>query len=631
MAACSAGTSLPITRLVCEAHMTPKKPIDHSKARQAKGRITEAAAEVIALDSAMRSAELTPGDEFASALKQCKRLLIAAALFSGGVNLLFLASPIYLVQIYNRVIPSGSIATLVGLSFALLLALGTMAVFDAVRARILIRAAARLDRILAHRVFQATIDGAPKSAGGMRNAQTLRDLDLFRSALAGQGAQFFFDVPWMPLFLIVLFLIHPLLGGVAVAGAAILLALAFFNDRATRESSQIASEAANRSYAFTDSVARYAGPVRGMGMADRLAVRWHVDRDTMMRRQAEGSDRNADFASSIRFLRLVLQSAMIGLGGFLVVEGQILPASIFAANMLLGRGLAPLEVAVSGWRAIANAIAAGRRVQAALKATPAPATKMKLPDRDVDISIRDMRYTPPGAQRPALDKINLEIIAGEAIGIVGPSGAGKSCLARLLVTATDPTEGKVLLGGVEGRHWTAENLSRYVGYLPQTVGLFPGSIRDNIARFTDAPDDEVVKAAQRANVHDMILSLPEGYETQINAGGFGLSGGQRQRIGLARAMFGSPRLLVLDEPNAHLDADGEQALAAALCTLKAEGSTIVLIAHRLNPIAHVDRVIVLCGGELQLDGPRARVFRKVRTDIVRSISRDPVVEEVTEQ
>ena len=606
--------------------METNEPITPSQARQVRDRVNDAAAEVIALDSALRSAELKQGDEFASALQQCKRLLIAAGLFSGGVNLLFLASPIYLVQVYNRIIPSGSIPTLIGLSFALVLALGTMAVFDAVRARILIRAAARLDRILAHRVFQATIDAAPKLGTAARNAQTLRDLDTFRSVLAGHGAQFFFDVPWMPLFLLVLFLIHPLLGGVAVAGAVCLLALAFWNDRATRESARIASEAANRSYAFTDAVARHAGPVRGMGMADRLAVRWHTDRDTMMRRQAEGSDRNADFASSIRFLRLVLQSSMLGIGGLLVVEGSILPASIFAANMLLGRGLAPLEVAVSGWRAIANAIQAGRRVQKVLQLTPPPATRMKLPDRDVDISIRSMSYTPPGAKQAALKNIDLEIVAGEAIGIVGPSGAGKSCLARLLVTATDPSEGKVLLGGVEGRHWTAENLARYVGYLSQNIGLFPGTIRDNIARFSDAPDDEVVKAAQRANVHDMILAMPEGYETEIGAGGFGLSGGQRQRIGLARAMFGSPRLLVLDEPNAHLDADGEEALAAALCTLKSEGSTIVLIAHRLNPIAHVDRVIVLCNGELQLDGPRARVFRKVRTDIVRSIAREPMVE-----
>ncbi|AQR75879.1 hypothetical protein BXU08_12800 [Sphingomonas sp. LM7] len=555
---------------------------------------------------------------------QCKRPLIIAALFSGGVNLLFLASPIYLIQVYNRVIPSGSIPTLIGLSFALLLALGTMALFDSVRARLLIRAAARLDRILAHRVFQAVIDLAPARGATARNAQLLRDLDQFRSVLAGQGAQFFFDVPWMPLFLLVLFLIHPLLGAVGLAGAVSLLVLAFWNDRATRESAKIAAEAANRSYAFTDSVARFAGPVRAMGMNDRLAVRWHIDRDTMMRRQAEGSDRNAGFASAIRFLRLTLQSAMIGIGGYLVIEGQMLAASIFAANLLLGRALAPLEVAVSGWRSIAQGIQAGRRVQKGLSEAPPRSSKVKLPDRDVEIEIRGMRFTPAGGRRPALDAINLDIAAGEAVGIVGPSGAGKSCLARLLVAVTNPSQGKVLIGGIEGRHWTAENLARYVGYLPQTVGLFPGTIRDNIARFSDAPDEEVVKAAQRANVHDMILSLPEGYETEVDSGGASLSGGQRQRIGLARAMFGSPRLLVLDEPNAHLDADGEEALAAALCTLKSEGSTIVLIAHRLNPIAHVDRVIVLSGGQLQLDGPRARVFRKVRTDVVRSIAREPV-------
>jgi ATP-binding cassette, subfamily C, bacterial exporter for protease/lipase len=606
------------------------KTVQPSDATKLKDRIDTAAAEVIAFDSAMRSADLTQGDEFASALRQCKRLLIIAGLFSGGVNLLFLASPIYLVQIYNRVIPSGSVPTLVGLSVALVMALGTMAMFDAVRGRILIRAAARLDRILAHRVFQATIDSGAKVGLGRRNAQMLRDLDQFRAALAGPGAQFFFDVPWMPLFLLVLFLIHPLLGGVAVGGAVLLLALAFWNDRSTRESARIAGEAANSSYAFTDAVAYHASTVRAMGLTDRLAVRWHIDRDMMMRRQAEGSDRNADFAATIRFLRLALQASMLGIGGLLVVEGQILPASIFAANMLLGRGLAPLEVAVSGWRAIANALQAGRRVQAALKVTPPAPKRMQLPDRDIDVSIRDMAYVPPGAKRAALKDISLEIVAGEAIGIVGPSGAGKSCLARLLVTATDPTMGKVLLGGIEGRHWTAENLSRYVGYLAQDVGLFPGTIRDNIARFTAAPDEEVVKAAVRANVHDMILSLPEGYETRVDMGGIGLSGGQRQRIGLARAMFGSPRLLVLDEPNAHLDADGEAALAAALKTLKAEGSTIVLIAHRLNPIAHVDRVIVLCNGEMQLDGPRARVFKRVRTDIVQSISREPVLAEVPE-
>jgi PrtD family type I secretion system ABC transporter len=594
-----------------------------SEVRDAREEAQEAAAEAIALDSAARSADLELGDEFASALRQCKRLLWTAAAFSGGVNLLFLASPIYLIQVYGRVITSGSIATLVSLSVALLFALATMVVFDAVRGRILIKAAARLDRILAHRVFQATIDLAPKNGAVFRNAQALRDLDHFRTALAGQGAQFFFDVPWMPLFLLVLFLIHPALGIVGLGGAALLLALAFWNDRTTRESAATAIAAQNRSYQFTDAVARYAGPVRAMGMDDALAVRWHVDRETMVRRQAEGSERNADASALIRGLRLALQSAMIGVGGYLAIQGQLLPAAIFAANLLLGRALAPLETAVAGWRQIKSGIEAGRRVQKALVQAPPRKSRIDLPDPDIEIEALGVSYVPPNAKRPALKNISLHIEAGEAIGIVGPSGAGKSCLARMLVAATSPSQGRLTIGGVEGRQWTADNLARYVGYLPQSIGLFPGTIRDNIARFAQADDAEVVKAAIRANVHEMILELPEGYETQVTEGGRGLSGGQRQRIALARAMFGSPRLLVLDEPNAHLDADGEQALAVALATLKKEGSTIVLIAHRLNPIAHVDRVIVLNKGELQLDGPRARVFRKVKTEIARSIAREP--------
>jgi len=592
--------------------------------REAQERAAQEAAHVIALDSAQRATELAQGDEFASALRQCKRLIWTAAMFSGGVNILFLASPIYLTEVYNRVIPSGSIPTLVSLSIGLVLALGTMAIFDAVRGRILIRAAARLDRILAHRVFKAIIELSATNGAVARNANMLRDLDQFRSALAGQGAQFFFDVPWMPLFLIVLFLINPMLGMVGLAGAVTLLVMAIVNNRLTRDSGEVAQAAATRSYRFTDAVARYAGPVRAMGMEDALAIHWHIDRETMMRRQAEGSDRGADMGSSIKFLRLVLQSAMIGIGGYLVIENAMLPASIFAANVLLGRALAPLEVAVTGWRTIGSAVSAGKRVQKSLSQAPARDTKVELPKRDVAIHLEKVSFTPPGARQPALRGIDLDIAAGEVIGVVGPSGAGKTCLARMLVAVSSPSQGLCTIGGIEGRHWTPENLAKTVGYLPQTVGLFPGTIRQNIARFTKASDEEVVEAASRANVHDMIMALPDGYETQIDEGGSSLSGGQRQRIGLARAMFGSPRLLVLDEPNAHLDADGEEALAAALSTLKSEGSTIVLIAHRLNPIAHVDRVLVMCKGELQLDGPRARVFRKVKTELVRSIAREPV-------
>jgi ATP-binding cassette, subfamily C, bacterial exporter for protease/lipase len=565
-----------------------------------------------------------PHEELAAALRACKPLLWTAAAFSGAVNLLFLASPIYLIQIYNRVIPSGSIPTLIGLSVALLLALATMAVLDAARARILVRAAARIDRLLSGRVFQAVIDNATRNGGGAKNAQLLRDLDQFRSALAGQAAQFFFDVPFMPLFLIALFLIHPVLGLAGTLGAAMLIGLAFLNDRTTRTSAKASNDAAIRSYQFTDAIARHADPVHAMGMDGALLKRWRRDRDTMMERQASGSDRTADVTATIRFVRLTMQAAMLGLGAWLVIEGSILAASIFAANMMLGRALAPLEVAVGGWRQIEQGMASGKRVQLGLNSAPHRRPRVEPPVTAASVVLQEVSFQFKGAKRPALRGIDLEIAAGEAVGVVGPSGAGKSCLARLLVGARLAEQGRVSVGGVDVRHWSRSMLARHIGYLPQTVGLFPGTLRDNIARFGDGSDAEVIAAARRANVHDMIMALPDAYETRVDEGGTGLSGGQRQRVGLARALYGEPKLLVLDEPNAHLDADGEEALARSLHTLKAAGCTVILIAHRLNPVAHVDRVIVLSDGQLQLDGPRARVFRKVRTELVESIAREPM-------
>ncbi|PVM90707.1 type I secretion system permease/ATPase [Caulobacter endophyticus] len=565
-----------------------------------------------------------PKDEFADALRQCLPLFWTAAVFSGGVNLLFLASPLYLMQMYNRVIPSGSTPTLVTLSAALFLALATMLVLDAVRARLLTRAAARLDRLLSQRVFQTIVDLSMLFGAGARNAQPLRDLDQFRSAMAGPAAQLFFDGPWTPLFLVVLFILHPLLGVVGLFGALLLLGLAAMNDMVTRESTATSTEAATRSYVFTENVVRHADPVHAMGMLDDLAGRWRVDRETMIQRQTGGGERNADFAAAIRFARLALQGCMLGVGALLVIEGKILPASIFAASLLLGRALAPLEVAVTGWRQLSQALAAGRRVQKALNAAPpALAAPTRLPPADGRVRAAKAVYVPPGAKTPALRNIRLDIAAGEAVGVVGPSGAGKSSLARLLVAAARPTSGKVTIGGVDTARWTPKALSMHVGYLPQNVGLFPGTVRDNIGRFREATDEHVVAAAIKANVHEMIMALPQGYETPIHEGGLGLSGGQRQRIGLARALFGAPRLLVLDEPNAHLDAEGERALAEALAELKAGGCTIVIVAHRLNPLSQVDRVIVLNQGTIEMDGPRSEVFGRVRTEVVRSFAPQP--------
>ena len=562
-------------------------------------------------------------DEFADALRQCLPLFWLAGAFSGGVNLLFLASPLYLIQIYNRVIPSGNLATLAALSMVLVFALMTMVVLDAVRARLLIRAAARLDRLLSDRVFQAILDLSRRYGGSRRTSQPLRDLDQFRSALAGPAAQLFFDVPWTPLFLIVLFLIHPIMGLVATVGAFLLLSLAWANDSLTRQDTGESGEAAVRSYGFTDSLARHADPIHAMGMTEALQSRWQNGRAGMLSRQAQASDRNADFAAIIRFARLGLQGVMLAVGAILVIENQILAASIFAANMVMGRALAPLEHAVTGWRQFQQALVSGRRVQRALNEAPAPKTLTRLPHADASVGLKSVTYVPPGAKAPALEKVSFDLQAGEAVGVIGASGAGKSSLARLMVAAALPSAGRVMLGGVETKRWRRDALSDHVGYLPQVVGLLPGSVRDNIARFREVEDAEVIAAARRANVHEMILALPDGYDTPISDGGLSLSGGERQRIGLARALFGDPRLLVLDEPNAHLDQTGERALAVSLQTLKEQGVTVVLVAHRLNPLSEVDRVILLDRGKLVADGSPRDVISQIRTETVHSIAAQP--------
>lgn len=569
-----------------------------------------------------KAASTAQRDEFAQALSDCMPLFWLAGAFSGAVNLLFLASPVYLIQIYNRVIPSGSLATLAVLSLALALALLTLALLDAIRVRLLIKAAARLDRKLSGRVFQAVIDLSRTKGAGRRNTQTLRDLDQFRSALAGPAAQLMFDAPWTPLFLIALFLIHPLLGLTALIGGAIFLFLAFLNDRLTREISTEANEAGLRSYGLTEALARHADTVHAMGMAPDLAGRWRGDRDAMLVKQAEAGDRNADFTAAIKFVRLAMQGAMLGLGAILAIQGAILPASIFAASLLMGRALAPLEQSVIGWRQLIQALEAGRKVQRALnEAPPLPARTRAPAVTPGAVKLQSVTYVPPGAKLPALQKIDLEITPGEAVGVVGASGAGKTSLARLIVAAAAPTAGKIMLGGVDAKRWRREELSAHVGYLPQVVGLLPGTVRDNIARFSETDDEGVVDAARRANVHEMILELSDGYETLIHDGGAGLSGGERQRIGLARALFGGPKLLVLDEPNAHLDVAGEKALAETLKGLAEAGVTVILVAHRLAPLNHVERIILLERGRLKADDRPEAMVEHVPVEVVRTFAR----------
>lgn len=555
------------------------------------------------------------------ALRLCLPHFVAAALFSGAMNLLYLATPLYLLQVYNRVLPSRSGPTLILLSTGLVIALAAMAMLDAVRARVLIRAGTRFDTALSAKILSVLIQR--RERGGHRHSEALRDLDQVRLALTGVGAQTVFDAPWTPVFLALLFVLHPALGWIALSAAVLLLGLALLADALARSPLAAANEANVRSYAFADEMLRNSEPLIAMGMQAGLGDRWFGNRALMLERNEAANERNASFAAVIRFLRLMLQSAMLGAGAWLAIQQAIGPSSIFVAMVLMGRAVAPVEQIVGAGRQIAAARASWRRMTALLADTTPTPRRTGLPQADGTVSLEDVVYAPGNGMPSIIRGLSLRLSAAEALGIVGPSAAGKSTLVRLMTGALSPSAGRVRLNGADIRHWDRAQLGRSIGYLPQEVGLFVGTARENIARFGDAPDVDIIEAARRADVHDMILDLPLGYDTPIGDGGVPLSGGQRQRLGLARALLGNPRLLVLDEPNANLDGDGEAALKHALLELKEHGTTIVIVAHRPGIMEICDALMVLQDGAILMIGPRAEVMEAVRRQFVRPV---PAVE-----
>ena len=549
-------------------------------------------------------------DDLKTALRGCLPYFGAAALFSCGINLLYLASPIYMLQVYDRVMSSGNHYTLVMLTVALLLALATMAALDMVRARVLVRCGVGFDAQLSLRLMTALIDRGV-ATGSAKHAQLLRDLDQFRQFLTGPALHAIFDLPWMPIYVGVLCLLHPILGLVALAGAVLLLGLAMLNEMITGRPLRRANDAAVRAYGFTDAALRNAEVIQAMGMQGGLLAGWSADRREMLLAQAIASERNATMTAFIKFLRLFLQSLILGVGAWLAIERAVTPGVIFAGSLLMGRALSPIEQVVGAWKSFVTARQSYRRVRALLDAEPARGFGMQLPRPQGRLSVERLVYAPPGADRPLIKGISFELPAGQGLGLIGPSAAGKSTLARLLVGAWKPQVGAVRLDGADVYSWNRADFGRHVGYLPQDIELFAGTVRDNICRFQEASPADIVEAAQKAGIHEMILRLPNGYETEIGEGGAALSGGQRQRIALARALFGSPRLLVLDEPNANLDAEGEVALGQTLADLKAAGTTIVVIAHRPAVLNAVDKVLVLRDGQIEAFGPRADIVGKL--------------------
>jgi ATP-binding cassette, subfamily C, bacterial len=550
------------------------------------------------------------------ALRRSRGHIFSAVLFSLGINLLYLTPTLYMLQVYNRVMNSGNVPTLVMVSAAALLALLTLSILEAVRNHLLVRLSNHLDMILAGSILRRQIEITNQI--GERPGM-VRDLDTFRSFLTQTGAAAIFDLPWMPIYLITCFLLHPVLGFMASGSMVIMLLLAFANELVTSTYLRKSEEAARRNYGFTDASLRNAEVIQAMGMLPGFLRRWSLSREEMLQHQTRASELGAYLQGIIRFLRLALQSAIIGVGAWMALQGEVTAGVIYAAAILLARTISPVEQLVSGWRSLVGARAAMKRINELL-AADFDTDPMPLPAPRGLLSVEGVGYIPQGGSRPTLHNVSFALQPGERLAIVGASGAGKSTLARLLVGVWKPRVGSVRLDGADVYSWERSDFGRHVGYLPQEIELFEGTIRDNIARYSDASPEQVVDAAQRADVHNLILRLEDGYDTEIGTGGAILSGGMRQRIGLARALLGDPRVLVLDEPNSNLDSEGERALLTVLNEAKERGTTVVVISHRSGVLGAVDKVLLMRDGTVERMSGRADFMAALMPDNQKRVS-----------
>ncbi len=544
-----------------------------------------------------------------AALKGTRRLFVSLALFSLFVNVLMLTGPLYMLQVYDRVLSSRSTATLVSLTLLIAGLYGIMGILDYARGRIAARVGALIQTRLDPRVFEAGLSRAVVSGERGRPWSGLRDLEAVQRFMASPVLFALFDIPWTPIFLLAIFSFHPLLGWLAVFGGLLLVAISLANQRMTKRSTTEATATAMVSDAFAETVRQQAEVVQGLGMRDAVLARWQKNRNRALHANLVSSDVVNQFTTLSKTLRFFLQSAMLGLGAYIVLLGEMTPGSMIAGSILLGRALAPIEQLIGGWPILSRA----RSGWAALKISlvkGAARPPMALPVPRARLQLTGVTVVPPDQQRPSLRNVSLRLEPGQALGVIGPSASGKSTLARTLAGIWRPVGGAVRLDGAELDQY-GDDLGRYIGYVPQDIALFDGSVAENIARLSPEPDAEgVVRAAKMAGAHDMILKLPDGYDTQIMVGGARLSGGQRQRIALARALYGDPALVVLDEPNSNLDGEGGEALMHAIRQLKAEGRIVVIMAHRPAAISECDLLLVLHEGVVQAFGPRDEVLRE---------------------
>lgn len=545
------------------------------------------------------------------ALARCRISFLAVVIFSFGINLLTLIIPIYMLQLINNVIPNGSTNTLLLLTGIAVTGLIVLSALDGIRSRIMVQIGYWLDQQIGGDVLGSSILRSLRR-GRAPSVQGLRDLATLRSFLTGSNLLPILDVPWTPIFIAVIFLLHPLIGVLTIVGAIMLFGLALANEIATRRKHAEASDSADDTLDHAQAVTRNADVIEAMGMRSNVVRRWSKKNAAALALQSAASTRGAKVLAIAKFARMGLQVAVLGTGAYLVINGELTIGAMIACVLLMRRAVAPLERSISSWKSIVSARRAYDRVKRRLESAQKIEGRVPLWTPKGSISVHSLSYRPSDSSASILKRISFNLEPGEALGAVGPSGAGKSTLAALLLGNLPPSSGHVRLDGVDVHQWDRAHLGPYLGFLPQNVELFAGTVRENIARMGDGDDEAVVTAAKLAGVHDLVVHLPDGYDTEIGHDGTILSGGQRQRIALARAVYGEPKLLVLDEPDANLDRDGQAALGDAILQLKRLGTTIVLITHRPEMLQYTDKILMLARGRGEItktDGDEAAIRR----------------------
>ena len=557
------------------------------------------------------AAQTVRKDELRLALRACKQYFVYAGLFSAAVNLLLLTPIIYMMTVFDRVVSSGSLPTLAMLSLLMVSLLLAMGGFEWVRSMVLISASNQLESILRKRVSDATFKRSLLTGGMVSNTQPVQDLTNLRQFLTGNGLFAFFDAPWFPIYIGVMFLFHPMFGIAGIISGIIMVSLAIVTEKATGKLLTDANAAASKGFSQFQGSLRNAEVVAAMGMAEDVQRKQDALHIEVLNMQTEASRRAGMLSGLSRSIRMIAQSSLLGLGAYLALQQEITPGMMIGGSLLLGRALAPIDMLVGSWKGITLARTQYARLNEILQALPASAETMQLPAPEGKLSAEQVSVVPPGSKNIVVRGVSFALERGEFLGVVGPSASGKSTLARALLGIWPAYAGKVRLDGADMASWNREQLGPHVGYLPQDIELFDGSIAENICRFRQPNPEQIVAAAKTTGVHDMILQLPNGYDTVIGSAGGMLSGGQRQRIGLARAVYGQPSLLVLDEPNSNLDDKGEKELVEALGRIKADGCTVIIITHRTMVLQCVDKILVMNEGATVSFGPKEQVLAKL--------------------